>query len=110
MSGENIITIDLEQPTYSKNLENEAFLQRDAKLKLWHLLKDFKEKADDIVNKNKKNKFSYNKTISNNTVFISGRRGAGKTTFIKTILSDIENDFSNNKSNNSEKKIIMKMN
>ncbi|MBG2712155.1 hypothetical protein I4558_11495 [Proteus mirabilis] len=110
MSGENIITIDLEQPTYSKNLENEAFLQRDAKLKLWHLLKDFKEKADDIVNKNKKNKFSYNKTISNNTVFISGRRGAGKTTFIKTILSDIEDDSSNNKSNNSEKKIIMKIN
>ncbi|MEZ2686465.1 hypothetical protein ACBQ20_16975 [Proteus vulgaris] len=104
MNNDNTITIDLEQPAYSRALDNEFFLQRDAKLKLWYLLKDFKGKADDIVNKNKKNKFSYNKIISNNTVFISGRRGAGKTTFLKTILSVIEDDFSNNKSSESERK------
>ncbi|MBG6031907.1 hypothetical protein I5E97_12790 [Proteus hauseri] len=90
MSDNNIIKIDLEQPAYSNGLENIAFLQRDAKLKLWDRLKGFKDKA---INNKTNDDSSYGKNISNNTVFISGRRGAGKTTFLKTILSDIESDF-----------------
>ena len=92
MSDKNIIRIDLEQPSYSKSLKNEAFLQRDAQSKLKELLLKFHVKDKDDKEENRKTNASYNKVTSNNTIFVSGRRGAGKTTFLKTVLSSIDSN------------------
>lgn len=94
MSNDNIIRIDLEQPAYSKSLKNEAFLQRDAQSKLKELLLKFHIKDKDDKEETRKTNASYNKVTSNNTIFVSGRRGAGKTTFLKTVLSSIDSNCS----------------
>ncbi|MBG2874869.1 hypothetical protein I4902_03115 [Proteus alimentorum] len=107
MSNDNIIRIDLEKPAYSRALDNEFFLQRDAEKKLKELLKAFAENEGTDAKYNKENKLSYNRLLSNNTIFVSGRRGAGKTTFLKTILSKIKSNTLFNKEHEDNKSILV---
>ncbi|MDQ7734254.1 P-loop NTPase fold protein [Halomonas sp. SpR1] len=83
------IVIDLNQPlsnllSASSNDNNETrILQEDAAQRIEILLNNFHIQAKEIT---KNTHDDFNPIRCNNTIFIDGERGAGKTTFLHTIL------------------------
>ncbi len=84
-SGE--INVDLTKSLSSSKIEPASLLQVKAKEKLFNILSKF---VNDSGNKNDNKETSLELEFSseriNNTIFIGGQRGAGKTTFLRTVL------------------------
>lgn len=80
------IVLDLTKSLSSGAISSGSFLQTHARQKLDDLLNEFKgRKAEPKA-------FSiFDFPRYNNTIFVSGQRGAGKTTFLKTYLSELNN-------------------
>lgn len=79
------IVLDLTKSLSSGAISSGSFLQTHARKKLDDLLNEFKgQKAEPKA-------FSiFDFPRYNNTIFVSGQRGAGKTTFLKTYLSELD--------------------
>lgn len=96
------IKIDLTKPLSSGKVDTSSLLQVQAKDSLNKILNKF---IDNIKLNNKDNVkeddwlvLEFDNERLNNTIFISGQRGAGKTTFLKTVLLE--------KLKNAEDKIL----
>ncbi|WDE04643.1 hypothetical protein SG34_025480 [Thalassomonas viridans] len=82
------IVIDLTQPLTSGRVETENLLQVQAKNRLDNLLNKFIKNIEiqpEHINKNSWAR-EFDTQRFNNTIFISGQRGAGKTTFLRSVL------------------------
>ena len=97
------IIIDLSQPlssllSSSKNSDDShPILQEDAAQRIEKLLTNFHEQAKNHT----KNQYDeFNPVRCNNTIFIDGERGAGKTTFLYSILQKYKNEKNEKKNNN----------
>ena len=97
------IIIDLSQPlstllSSSKNNDDSPpILQEDAAQRIGKLLTHFHEQAKNHT----KNQYDeFNPVRCNNTIFIDGERGAGKTTFLYSILQKYKNEKNEKKNNN----------
>lgn len=88
------IIIDLTLPLTSGNVKSENLLQVQAKTRLDELLIKFVESSDLSVGYSNKKSWAreFDTQRFNNTIFISGQRGAGKTTFLRTVLLEKFND------------------
>ena len=96
------IIIDLSQPlssllSSSKNSDDShPILQEDAAQRIEKLLTNFHEQAKNHT----KNQYDeFNPVRCNNTIFIDGERGAGKTTFLYSILQKYKSEKKNNNLN-----------
>lgn len=84
------ITVDLTKPLSSGKVDASSLLQVKARENLDSILNKFVEHS--AVNSFDCNKetnqlvLEFDNERLNNTIFISGQRGAGKTTFLKTVL------------------------
>lgn len=89
MTSANIV-IDLEKSLHSIYFDDDkgSFLQIKAFEKVKILIETFYAQSID-ADKNRYDEF--NPQHSNNTIFIHGERGAGKTTFLKTVLNHYRN-------------------
>ncbi|MCA6999322.1 P-loop NTPase fold protein [Dickeya solani] len=103
MSDENIseITIDLDNVFDLRKYNEETMLQYAAKVQLEQLLKGF-VKSLEIYSEAKSCQPNSDELLnnifrSNNTIFINGQRGTGKTTFLRAML-----DYYSEGKNNSE--------
>ena len=92
------ITINLVSALKASACNNGTLLQINAKNQLDALLNKFAKQSAEIKN-NKKTvepwELEFNPQRFNNTIFISGQRGAGKTTFLRSVL--LEQAKSHNK-------------
>ena len=86
MSKKEII-IDLTKSLSSNVISADSILQIQAKESLDDLLKSFKDQATGFDGESD-NLFNFPRF--NNTVFVSGQRGAGKTTFLKSYLNNLQ--------------------
>lgn len=88
------IVIDLTLPLTSGNVKTVNLLQVQAKTRLDELLVKFVENSDLSLGHSNKKSWAreFDTQRFNNTVFISGQRGAGKTTFLRTVLLEKFND------------------
>jgi GTPase SAR1 family protein len=78
------IILDLTNSLSSGVIKPDSFLQTQAKKRLDELLDEFKEqKVEDEYHS------IFDFPRYNNTIFVSGQRGAGKTTFLKAYLSEL---------------------
>lgn len=78
------IILDLTNSLSSGVIKPDSFLQTQAKMRLDELLDEFKEqKVEDEYHS------IFDFPRYNNTIFVSGQRGAGKTTFLKAYLSEL---------------------
>lgn len=84
------ITLDLTKPLSSGAIHVDSFLQTQAKIKLDELLKSFSNQK--VVGEDSS---IFDSPRYNNTIFVSGQRGAGKTTFLKTYLSELNIESQN---------------
>ena len=73
---------------------DDQFLQHDAKSKFTELLNETLSRLDDFNSARKNNVHSFDRV--HNTIFINGKRGMGKTSFIFSIIdSDIKEEWQN---------------
>ncbi len=85
--GSNIINVDLTKSLSSGKVEPSSLLQVNAREKLFTILKQFVNYSESALNKiDSSLELEFSSDRLNNTVFISGQRGAGKTTFLRTVL------------------------
>jgi hypothetical protein len=88
------IVIDLTLPLISGNVKTANLLQVQAKSRLDELLVKFVQSSDLLQGPPNKKSWAreFDTQRFNNTIFISGQRGAGKTTFLRTVLLEKFND------------------
>jgi hypothetical protein len=85
------VVLNLTQPltnlyiNFSHSTEQESLLQKNAQNQIEQLLATFHK--ENINNNSNKAYDEFNPRRCNNTIFIHGERGAGKTTFLKAILN-----------------------
>jgi GTPase SAR1 family protein len=89
------IIINLAEALNASACKTGTLLQVQAKKQLGNLLEKFEQQSKDIKTKNNSSSHSsdeweleFNPKRYNNTIFISGQRGAGKTTFLRSVLLD----------------------
>lgn len=87
----NSIIIDLTQTTTTPLVGKDSIVHKQAFERLENLLKDML-KHNRLNGQNKQSVKSHlekqlEKRVVNNTIFIHGKRGAGKTTFLKSVLN-----------------------
>ncbi|MGL0949681.1 P-loop NTPase fold protein [Vibrio vulnificus] len=81
------ITLDLSLPLTGSQIDNSQLLQQDALKQIETLFESIKKQT---VTNNVNDEF--NPTRCNNTLFIHGERGAGKTTFLRGLLNHYRHD------------------
>ncbi|SHO19428.1 Putative uncharacterized protein, partial [Moritella viscosa] len=98
------ITISLTDALNASACDTGTLLQVQAKEQLDVLLEKFEKQSDNVKQKNNSTEHSsdeweleFNPKRYNNTIFISGQRGAGKTTFLRSVLLEQARPESNNK-------------
>lgn len=94
------ITINLAEALNASACDAGTLLQVQAKEQLDSLLTKFEKQSEDIKQKNNFHDeldLEFNPPRYNNTIFISGQRGAGKTTFLRSVLLEQAGSESNNK-------------
>ncbi|HCE2679883.1 TPA: hypothetical protein NGU92_001338 [Vibrio parahaemolyticus] len=87
------ITLDLSLPLTGSQIDNSQLLQQDALKQIDALFESIKQQT--IVNNDNDNdndNDEFNPTRYNNTLFIHGERGAGKTTFLRGLLNHYRHD------------------
>ncbi len=81
------IKVDLTRSLSSGKIEPSSLLQVKAKEKLLYILSKFVHYTDNKIDTNKSYlELEFSSDRVNNTIFVSGQRGAGKTTFLRTVL------------------------
>lgn len=96
MSNDNKITLDLSSSLSGQHIDISQTLQRDSLSQVKKLLHSFQFLANEYEKKDK-SKQSFDLMRSNNTIFIHGERGGGKTTFLRSILDEYKSKNSNGK-------------
>lgn len=92
------ITINLAEALNASACVTGTLLQVEAKKQLDLLLEKFETQSENVKQKNHSHNewdLEFNPPRYNNTIFISGQRGAGKTTFLRSVL--LEQAKPNNK-------------